>query len=343
MQQRRLGRGLDSLLEGGSSVAEEGRAASASSGSQSVFELDIEKVSPNPDQPRKEFDQTALDELADSIAEKGVIQPILVRQTNDGSYQIIAGERRYRASKQAGKSTIPAIVKSYGEEETLEVALIENLQREDLNPIEEALAFKQLIERFSMGQEQIAKKIGKNRSTVANSLRLLKLPQSVQDAISQGNLSAGHARAVLSVSTGDDAQTALFKAIVDEGLSVRDAEAMAKLLNQGNSPQNALESTKSRSINGATNGEGSDAIFGGELELNAAMDKSRGATIVQSDSQAKTAERRATELWDMEEKLIMALGTRVQIKGDTKTGKIEINYYSMEDLERIYDIVAKQK
>jgi len=313
---KRLGKGLDSLLADSSMDDSSG---------QQVVDLLIRDVAPNPGQPRKDFDEVSLQELSDSIKEVGIIQPIIVQEIKDSMpgaarYQIIAGERRYRASIKAGLTTIPGIVRAYGFEQSLEVALIENLQREDLNPLEEALAFKDLMDRFELGQEEVAKKIGKNRSTVANSLRLLKLPPEAQLALRNGALSAGHARCILAV--GAEQQAHVFAAIIEKELSVRDAEALAKAINSG------------MPVDGAgTQGSTQDVL---------AM--SKGATLAPNSKEHKPdSERREVELWEMEEKLIVALGTKVNIKGNTRNGKIEISYFSLEDLERLYDLFSGKR
>ncbi len=331
-QPRRLGRGLGSLLEASDPTAVE----SVDKGT-SIITVAIDKVFPNPDQPRKEFDAQALADLSSSIKEKGIIQPILVAEKDDGTYTIIAGERRYRASKLAGISTIPVIIRSYSIEETMEVALIENLQREDLNPLEEAQAFRNLIDKFNLSQEEIAQKIGKNRATVANSLRLLKLPAQIQQGIASNTLSAGHARALLAIRDNDVARNALYLAILDQGLSVRDAEWIAQSINSGASFDEATKKRMNKDVipPPALVSQVSDP----ELALDV-LALSRGATLKVSEHNSKAdTERRSSELWDMEEKLIMALGTKVQIKGDNTTGKIEITYFSIDDLARINDLL----
>lgn len=325
-QQRRLGRGLESLLETNAPVSQ------ANDDRQTVASLPIDRVFANPDQPRKEFDQAALQELAASIAEKGVIQPILVQERADG-YMIIAGERRYRASKLAGKTEIPAIVRNYSAAETMEIALIENLQREDLNPMEEALAFRSLIDQFSLSQEEIAQKIGKNRSTVANSLRLLKLPEAIREGLSQNRISAGHARALLSAKISEGDQEALYRAIVDQGLSVREAEAITQSIAAGESFQSASRAVAAPPAQAAAAEPETPDIFA----------LSQGATVKKpAGGDQKAPERRAPELWELEEKMIVALGTKVQIKGDVKSGKIEIAYFSLDDLERLFDLFSKK-
>lgn len=193
----------------------------------SVVVLGIDEITPNRSQPRTEFDPEALAELTESIRVHGVLQPILVRPFIAGGYQIVAGERRYRASLQAGLSEIPVIIRELDDKETMEIALIENLQRKDLTPVEEALGYDSLMKNHNFTQEQVAESVGKSRSAVANSLRLLSLPKPVLDLMSDGKLSAGHARALVSI---EDEETAIKIAneIVDNGLSVRAAESMAK-------------------------------------------------------------------------------------------------------------------
>ena len=189
--------------------------------------LKISEIEPNRSQPRKDFDEKALTELAESIKEHGLIQPILVRPLIGGGYQIVAGERRYRACRMAGLTEVPVTIRELTDEETMELALIENLQRENLNPLEEALGYKSLMEEYSFSQEQVAKAVGKSRSAVANTLRLLNLPEDVTELVKEGKLSAGHARALLAFD--DEAlmiKTA--KSVVDEDLSVRQVEKLAK-------------------------------------------------------------------------------------------------------------------
>ena len=215
----RLGRGYDALIPNAGSIK-----------NQETSFIDIQLIITNPDQPRKDFDPVALQELANSIKEKGILQPILVEKTGD-KYLIIAGERRYRAALMAHMTQVPIIMGHFSKQEKLEIALIENIQRKDLTPIEEALAYEALMKNSSLNQDELAKKVGKNRSTIANSLRLLKLDDQMKEAVSRGTLTAGHARAILSVDTKENQQK-LFEAIEKKGLSVREAEAMAAKLNQ---------------------------------------------------------------------------------------------------------------
>jgi ParB family chromosome partitioning protein len=213
-----LGRGLDALISFNESEA---------SGSSSISEVDLDKIIPNPDQPRRMFSEEGLQELAASIRSIGLIQPVTLRKLDDDSYQIIAGERRYRASQMAGLYSIPAYIKTADGDETMEMALIENIQREDLNSIEIALAYQTLIKTLSLTQEQLSERVGKKRATVANYLRLLKLPAEVQMGVKDKKIEMGHARALVTI---DDPvkQLAIYNKIIEEGLSVRMVERMVR-------------------------------------------------------------------------------------------------------------------
>lgn len=290
-----LGRGLDSVFGEAEKLQEESVIQSNSNG-DGIISVNIEDLKPNPFQPRHEFKEDDLKELADSILEHGVIQPIIVEAAEGGGFYIIAGERRTRASKLAGLKEIPAIVKSFSDERKLEIALIENIQRADLNPVEEALAYKQIMEMEGLSQEEVAARVGKKRSTVANSLRLLKLPEDMQGSLSSGQISPGHARAILSVLNPSD-QRILFGRIIGSGLSVRATEEAAAELNKG--------------IRGA--GQGSK-----KTKLNMQKDP---------------------DLSRIEQKLIDIFGTKVVIKGSINRGCIEIDYFSSDDLDRIYKIL----
>jgi ParB family chromosome partitioning protein len=223
---RGLGRGLSALLgenEVSATLSADPRPAAARPGWAHM--LPIELLHPNPDQPRKVFSEAELDELAVSIREKGVIQPLLVRPSGvGGEYEIVAGERRWRAAQRAGARELPVVIRTLADGEVLEIGIIENVQRVDLNPIEEALAYRQLIERFGRTQDAVAESVGKSRPHVANALRLLNLPEAVQGYVLQGQLTAGHARAVLASSD----PVALARQVIDQTLSVRQAEALAK-------------------------------------------------------------------------------------------------------------------
>jgi len=214
-----LGKGLGALLA---------QEDIYEAGSPGFFLCPIEKIKPNPFQPRKEIDDNGLDALAKSIKENGILQPLVVSETESG-YEIIAGERRWRAAQRAGLKSVPVVIKNVSPAEALELALIENIQREDLNPIEEAMAYERLIDEFGLTQSQVASKVGKKRSTVANALRLLQLPDYVKEDIVDGILTPGHARAILSLET-PELQRTLRDAIIDKDLNVRQAEALARSL-----------------------------------------------------------------------------------------------------------------
>ena len=285
-----LGRGFGALLPGEDSFSVPDTAAG-----DHVKVVPLLSVEPNPDQPCKEFDPAALQELADSIREQGVLQPLLVEAWASG-YRIVAGERRWRAAQLAGLQEIPVLVRVFSDESRMEIALIENLQRSDLTPLEEARAYRGLMDAFNLTQDEVAKKVGKQRSTVANALRLLKLPEEMQSALGSGLFTPGHARAVLSVTLLDD-QRSLFSVIVSEGLSVREAEERAQKLNAGSPP------------------------------------RPTGVT-------PPAPTRQVPEIADLEQRFIERLGTKVLIKGDGKKGKIEISYFSADDLERLYEILG---
>lgn len=276
-----LGRGLQALIPD----MQEDHA-----GGQQIVQLAIDRISANPYQPRQSFDQGKLDELARSIVEKGVIQPIIIREKEGEGYELIAGERRLRAAKQAGFSTIPSIVMTVSSpEEMMELSLIENIQRDDLNPIHEAKAYLRLLEECHLTQEEVATRVGKNRATVANTLRLLKLPEEVQNHLLADDLSMGHARALLGLENRAE-QTELCKQIVRKGLSVRKVEELVK-----NRFKDVRESPR--------------------------------------------ADRKSPDLLAVEEIIQRMLGTRVNISQGQHKGKIEIEFYSIDDLNRILDLL----
>ena len=233
MAKKGLGKGLGALFE--TDVQNVFETSDEKISSDNIVMLKISKVEPNKEQPRKVFDEEKLEILSESIKIHGVIQPIIVKEAKGGYYQIIAGERRWRASRMAGLKEIPAIIRTYDEMTTMEVALIENLQREDLNPIEEALGYKALLDEFSLTQENVSQRVGKSRSAVANSLRLLSLSAEIQDMLSQGLISGGHARAILSIP--EEKQSEFANQIISAGLSVRQAEKIAKSLNEQPKPE----------------------------------------------------------------------------------------------------------
>ena len=218
-----LGRGLDALIS---------TEALRTSGSSSIGEIEIDRIFANPNQPRRDFNEEALQELADSISELGVIQPITLRKMEDETYQIIAGERRFRASQLAGKTSIPAYILNADDEDTMEMALIENIQREDLNPLEIALAYQQLIEQHNLSQEQLSKRMGKGRATIANFLRLLRLPGAIQVALKEKKIDMGHAKALLSLDSHAD-QISIFKEIIEKRYSVREVEELVRKVKEG--------------------------------------------------------------------------------------------------------------
>lgn len=223
MAKKGLGKGLGALISEDFSIENETNTG--------VAELKITQIEPDPTQPRKDFDQEKLDLLAESIRMHGVIQPLIVTEQKDGFYRIIAGERRWRAAKQAGLTTVPAVVRQYSKEQSAEIALVENLQREDLNGIEEARGYKTLMEEFSLTQQQVAEKVGKSRPAVANALRLLNLPESVQDMVIYGELSSGHARAISGLSD-PELQIDLAQKVIAQDLSVRQIEKIITQLDQ---------------------------------------------------------------------------------------------------------------
>lgn len=217
-----LGRGLDALIT---------MDDIKTGGSSSINEIELSKIAPNPDQPRREFDEEALGELAASIRELGIIQPISLRQVGKDSYQIIAGERRYRAALLAGLTTVPAYIRTVEDETVVEMALIENIQREDLNSIEIALGFQKLIEQYNLTQEKLSDRVGKKRATIANYLRLLKLPAEVQMGLKNKRIDMGHARALIGIPPA--LQLKIYELILEHGYSVRKVEEMVKSMNDG--------------------------------------------------------------------------------------------------------------
>lgn len=234
-----LGRGLDALISTHEEVE--------TSGSSSISEVALSQIEANPNQPRREFDEKALEELAESIRNFGIIQPITLRQISDDRYQIIAGERRWRATQMAGLQRIPAYIRTADDENMMQMALVENIQREELNPIEVALAYQHLIERYNLKQEELSEKIGKNRATIANTLRLLKLPAQVQMAIKNRLIDKGHARALLSLA--DPAmQVKFFKEVLDKGYSVRQIEEMVAQINAGEAVKSGKRTLQDKKV-----------------------------------------------------------------------------------------------
>jgi len=279
MTRKALGRGLSALLR---------EVETASAGLEQV---PVDLIDPNPFQPRSAFPEETLTGLAESIRSSGVLQPILVRRV-DGKYQLIAGERRLRAARMAGLQAVPAVIRDLGDRETLELAVTENVMREDLNPIEVAHAYDSLQERFQLSHEEIAARIGINRSTVSNTLRLLGLPEQIQNMVANGDVSAGHARALLGLQSADR-QNELAQLIAKRGLSVRQVESIVA------SAQSAPEAQ-------------------------------RVARKVDPNTRAAALE------------MERSLGTRVRIVGSENRGKIEISYFSGDDLQRLYELLTRR-
>lgn len=291
-----LGKGLSSLIPD-SYIKKDGGARGALAGSKLPGEvpapqgfqvIPVSEIRPNPEQPRTEFSPEAIEELAASIQEKGVLQPVIVKRVS-GGYELVCGERRLRATKLCGLSEIPAIVKDVADSDLLEWALIENIQREDLNPIEEAKAYQRLGDNQHLSQEDVAKRVGKDRSTVANTLRLLRLPEEIRQWIAEGRLTAGHSRALLGLLTPEH-QRQMARRIVEENLSVRQVEALVH--------RSTAQKRKPRK-----------------------------------------ARHLSPEIVDLEGRLCQFLGTQVKIypRKDQKKGRLEIHYFSLDDLDRILE------
>lgn len=278
-----LGRGLAAIIP---------QAAEADSEQLAIQEIAVTDIAPNPGQPRREFNQEQLEELAASLREHGVLEPVIVRSKGSG-FELVVGERRWRAAHLAGLAVIPALVRDLDDREAMELALVENLQREDLNPMEEAEAFRRLSVEYGLTQEEIAARVGKRRSTVANRMRLLELDDNLQGEVRKGRLSAGHARAILGISDEAKRQE-VAQRVVNEGLSVRAVEKLAR-----------QETTKPT--------------------------RGRRRTKVDESQQ---------ELRALEEELQTRLGTRVRIVRQGEQGKIEIEFYSDEDITRIYELIV---
>lgn len=287
-----LGKGLDSMIPDKIGKTQKDQVEAVKPDTM----MDINKVEPNREQPRKNFDEDALLELSESIKQFGVIQPLIV-QDRKTYYEIIAGERRWRAAKMAGLKEVPVIIKNYTEQEIMEISLIENIQREDLNPIEEALAYKKLLTEFNLKQDEVAERVSKSRTAVTNSMRLLKLNEKVQQMLIDDMLSTGHARALLAIEDADE-QYNLAQQIFDEKMSVRDVEKLVKKLQKEKNEKHKEEVKPDQSM------EQMQVIY-----------------------------------HDLEEKMKAIFGTKVSITSkDMKKGKIEIEYYSPDELDHIMDM-----
>ncbi|MDI3480848.1 MAG: ParB family transcriptional regulator, chromosome partitioning protein [Tepidanaerobacteraceae bacterium] len=279
MSKKGLGKGLGALIP------------ELTKDEENIQEISIKEIKINKNQPRKHFDEKKLEELADSIKQHGVLQPVILRKNADGGYELVAGERRWRAARKAGIEKVPAIIKELSDLNVMEIALIENLQREDLNPLEEAEAYKKLIEEFGMTQEELSKRVGKSRSQIANTVRLLNLDDEIKKLIMEEKLTAGHARALLSIEDKKE-RLKLANRISEENMSVRQIEEAVK-----HNLSKKLKERKKDDINPA--------------------------------------------FIHISEQLQTALGTRVKIKGTEKKGKIEIEFYSEDELERILEAIVK--
>ncbi len=269
--------------------------AGISSDENGTLWVDPALLKPNPRQPRTYFDDEKLAELTESVRKEGILSPVIIEDANDGTFFIIAGERRTRAAKAAGLTKIPVQLRKYSEQRKLEVALIENIQRTDLNALEEAQAYYDLMELGNLTQDQVAERVGKNRSTVANCLRLLKLPEDIQKALVTDSISSGHARAILSLENDSDKRI-LFGKIIGQGLSVRQSENIAKEM--------------------------------------------KGGISSAAKTDFKPEQKKDPNLAALEQKLIERLGTKVQLKGGFSKGTISINYFSSEDLDRIFNLIV---
>jgi ParB family chromosome partitioning protein len=285
MAKQALGRGLSALL--GDAPAKTDVAGQT--------EIAVDLIEPNPEQPRNRFAEAALDELARSIQSNGIVQPIVVRKNGD-KFQIVAGERRWRAAQKAGLRKVPITIKEVSDDKLLELALIENIQRQELNPIEEAQAYRKLIENVGLTQEQLSERVGRERSLIATTMRLLKLPDDIQNLVAEGKLSAGHGRALL-LSEDPDVQRRSARNILEKGLSVREAERIVKAW--------------------------------------AAAASAPRRSIITKDANIRSAEV----------KLQRALGTNVKINpnGKRNAGRIEIEYYNLDDLDRLYQLLVNKK
>ena len=288
-----LGKGLGALIPGAADTAiAESHLSHAAQGHRQILEIPIDEIEPNPHQPRTDFDPKAVSELAQSIREKGILQPIAVRRYGSG-YQLIAGERRFRAARQAECAVVPAIVMDVGtDQEMMELSLIENIQRENLNPIEEAKAYRMLIDECFLTQDEVAQRVGKDRSTIANTLRLLALAAEVLDALQAGQISAGHARTLLGLDNADQ-QIALCEQIMAQGLSVRRTETIVKALKE-------------------------------------------------KANKKKPTPNKDPNLLSLEEDLQRYFGTSVNINRRGSKGKIEIEFYSNDDLDRVLELLRNE-
>jgi ParB family chromosome partitioning protein len=282
MEKKGLGKGLEALIA--DNLSEDG---------SNVLELEIDKIAPNPFQPRQHFDDEKMAELTQSVQVNGILQPILLRKIGKERYEIIAGERRFRAAKRSGFHKVPVIIRECVDEQALEYALIENVQREDINPLEAAHAYKRLVDEFGMTQQEVARKVGKSQPAIANALRLLSLPEQILTSLQKGDITEGHARSLLQISP--DSQLSAWRKTIQKKLSVRDVERMARELKENDPVEKEIRIAEER------------------------MD------------------RNDPNLAAIEEALQLALGTRVRVRKSGGSGKIEIEFYSEEELEGIIE------
>ncbi len=289
---KRLGAGLDTMIPKKKDAGKKDTGIDANS----LTEIDINKIEPNASQPRKKFNEDTLQELADSIKQHGLIEPLIVQKSKNGFYEIIAGERRWRASRMAGIKQVPVVIKEYSSREVVEIALIENIQREDLNPIEEANAYKRLIEEFELKQDEVAESVGKSRTAITNFLRLLKLDERVQEMLVDEKIKNGHARALISLPKEQQYDAAM--KVFDENLSARETESYVKKLLKGDTD------TKPK----------------------------------------KQSLENQAEFSQLEEQMKQVIGSKVLInRKSNDKGKIEIEYYSKDELERIVEMLMNVK
>jgi len=300
-KKRGLGKGIDALFSDSSPSEESSRKEEALVGSKfastivsgrTIVSIPVGKIVPNKRQPRQYFDQEKLQDLSESIQEHGVAEPIIVRATDNGTFELIAGERRWKASQLAKKEEIPAIVKSYSDEQALEIAIVENIQREDLSPLEEGEAFLALQKEFGLTQEAVAQKVGKSRSVVANTIRLLDLSTEIKESLLKSEISAGHARALLAIEN-ESARKSAWESILNKKTTVRDIEALS-----GGAKKRSLSSADKKTL--------------------------------------------PLELAELEDLLASYFGTKVKVSGKAEKGKIEIQYFSREDIERIIELLIKK-
>ncbi len=307
-----LGKGLSSIIP----TAELVDSAMKTALGAALVDVPISSITPNPNQPRVHFDEESLLELASSIAEMGVLQPILVRPAGPGAYELIAGERRWRAAQRAGLATIPAIVRTTDDLSSIEQALVENLHRQDLTPLEEAAAYQQLLEDFQLTHEQLSGRVGKSRSAITNTIRLLGLPPTVQHLLADGQLSAGHARALLG--TPDRAlQEELARQAVADGWSVRTIEQAVR---EGGPPSSTSAAPEDQAVGAGDEG---------------GHDGSRGATIDGAGLQPQTR-LRPPGLLELEQLLADHLETSVAVQMTAKKGRVVVDFADLADLERLY-------